>query len=416
MKTTIRNSIGGLLLIPLVLICFGLSPTARAVVPAPDGGYPGFNTAEGQNALFNLTIGGGFWDTAIGAQALHNATTGSFNTAVGLNALYFNNGNNNVAVGSQTLQQNLTGGSNVGVGLQALYNNSSGNMNTAVGHQALFGANDFNNTAVGFRALASNPTNLNTAVGSGAMASASGGLVSFNTAVGWNALSKTTANANVAVGDLALENLGSGEFNTAIGAATGSNLTTGSNNIYIGQGSPGVAVESHTCYIQEIFGQAGGTQSVWVNSAGKLGFFSSSRRFKDEIKPMDKTSEVIYALKPVSFRYKAEIEKTRPVSFGLIAEEVEKISPDLVQRGSDGQVNTVRYECVNAMLLNEFLKEHKKVEEQQASIAELKSTVALQQKGMEVLTAQLKEQASQIQKVSAQLELNKTAPRTVDNK
>ena len=148
----------------------------------------------------------------------------------------------------------------------------------------------------------------------------------------------------------------------------------------------------------------------------------SSRRFKDEIKPMEQASQVIYALEPVSFRYKPEVEPTRPRGFGLIAEDVEKISPDLVTRSTDGKVNSVRYDAVNAMLLNEFLKEHKRVEEQQATITQLKSTVAKQeatiaqqQKGMEAVTARLNEQAAQIQKVSAQLETSKPAPQVVNN-
>jgi septal ring factor EnvC (AmiA/AmiB activator) len=141
---------------------------------------------------------------------------------------------------------------------------------------------------------------------------------------------------------------------------------------------------------------------------------------------MDRASEAIYALKPVTFRYKKEIDAERTPEFGLVAEQVEKVNPDLVARDADGKPFTVRYEAVNAMLLNEFLKEHKKVEEQQATIAELKSTVAEQRKDFEaisaqqhkeiqVLTASLKEQASQIQKVSAQIELNKPATQTVLN-
>jgi hypothetical protein len=189
---------------------------------------------------------------------------------------------------------------------------------------------------------------------------------------------------------------------------------------------------SDSCYIGNIWNQPGGSQAVYVNSEGKLGAQVSSRRFKDEIKPMEQTSEVIYGLKPVSFRYKPEIEPTRPVGFGLIAEDVEKISADLVIRDKDGKVNTVRYDAVNAMLLNEFLKEHRKVEEQQGTIGQLKSNAAKQEatiselkKDMGVLTAHLKEQASQIQKVSAQLaaaspspgglEASKSAPQTVLN-
>jgi trimeric autotransporter adhesin len=133
---------------------------------------------------------------------------------------------------------------------------------------------------------------------------------------------------------------------------------------------------------------------VYVNSEGKLGAQVSSRRFKDEIKPMEKASEVIYSLKPVSFRYKAEIEPTRARSFGLIAEEVEKANPDLVVRDKDGKAYSVRYDQVNAMLLNEFLKARRQID--------------AQQKQIEALTAGL-------QKVSAQLEARKPAPQVVNN-
>jgi hypothetical protein len=173
---------------------------------------------------------------------------------------------------------------------------------------------------------------------------------------------------------------------------------------------------------------ASGNRLVTINLASNLlGFTTvvpdafgfdvfSSRRYKDEIKPLDKGSEVIYALKPVSFRYKAEHDPTRALQAGLIAEEVQKVDPDLVVRDEEGKPERVRLASITGMLLNEFLKEHKKVEAQQASIAELKSTVALQQKEMQVLTAQLKEQAAQIQRVSAQIELNKPAPTTAANK
>ena len=130
---------------------------------------------------------------------------------------------------------------------------------------------------------------------------------------------------------------------------------------------------------------------------------------------MDAASEALLALRPVTFRYRPELDKAGIPQYGLIAEEVAEVNPDLVLRDEKGEIYSVRYEAVNAMLLNEFLKEHKKVEEQQASIAELKSTVAQQQKGMEVLTAQLKEQAAQIQKVSAQLEASEPAPQVVNN-
>ncbi len=330
-------------------------------------------------------------------------------------------------MGYRTLAFNSTANDNTAIGWNALYNNrgtaGAGEANTAVGSQAVFSnTTGDENTAIGSDALHDNMIGSeNTAVGWSAMASATGSGVVFNTAVGWNALVNTTANANVAVGDLALENDTSGFFNTAIGAATGVSQTTGHNNIYIGQGSFGVAGESNTCYIQEIYTNIQpvvgvNPDFVTVNSSGKLGRANiSSRRYKHEIKPMDKASEKLYALKPVSFRYKKEYDATQTIAFGLIAEDVAQVYPDLVGRNPDGQPESVRYEQINAMLLNEFLKEHKKVEEQQATITELKSTVAQQQKGMEVLTAQLKEQAAQIQKVSAQIEMSKPIQKVAAN-
>jgi hypothetical protein len=129
-----------------------------------------------------------------------------------------------------------------------------------------------------------------------------------------------------------------------------------------------------------------------VNSDGKLGFQVSSRRFKDQIKPVGAASEVIYGLKPVSFRYKEEVEPTRPIGFGLIAEDVDEVCPDLVSRDADGTVNSVRYDAVNAMLLNEFLKEHNALIEEQHKLEQLAATVT-------TLVAKVKEQAAQIQKV-----------------
>jgi hypothetical protein len=158
---------------------------------------------------------------------------------------------------------------------------------------------------------------------------------------------------------------------------------------------------SNSCYIDNIWQQPGGSQVVYVNSEGKLGAQVSSRRFKDEIKPMEEASEAIYGLTPVSFRYKPEIESKSPIGFGLIAEEVDAVNPDLVLRDKKGRPYTVRYDAVNAMLLNEFLKEHCKNEKQEA-------TIAKQQKQIEALTAGL-------QKVSAQVEANKPAPQVVNN-
>ena len=223
-----------------------------------------------------------------------------------------------------------------------------------------------------------------------------------------------------------------GSNNIGIGSNAGANLSNGSNNIDIG--NLGVAGESNkirigkqgtqkNTYMAGIYGAtvANGV-AVRIDSTGHLGTLTSSARFKEAIKPMEGASEAILALKPVTFLYKEELDPDKIPQFGLVAEEVEKVNPDLVVRDEDGKVNTVRYEAVNAMLLNEFLKEHKKVEEQEtaitrlnATVAKQEATIAQQQKGMEVLTASLKEQAAQIQKVSAQIEVTKPAPQVDDN-
>jgi trimeric autotransporter adhesin len=228
-------------------------------------------------------------------------------------------------------------------------------------------------------------------------------------------LENTTGVGNVAMGGQALSFLTTGSNNIALGFNAGLNVETADNVICIGTEVLGAEV-SNSCYIGNIWQQTGGSQAVYVNASGKLGLQVSSRRFKDEIKPMEQASEVIYRLKPVSFRYKPEIEPTGPLCFGLIAEEVEKLNPDLIVRGSDGQVNSVRYDAVNAMLLNEFLKEHNKVEEQQATVARLKSTVAQQQQHFAHQEQQIAALTSGLQKVSAQVEMIKATPQIVANK
>src|SRR5262249_49473843 len=220
-----------------------------------------------------------------------------------------------------------------------------------------------------------------------------------NTAIGSQALTKTTGSGNTASGFQALFGDTSGGHNTALGFQAGSNLTTGSNNIDLGnKGFPGDFnttrigdVQTNT-FIAGIFGAtASGGVAVFVNSTGRLGTLTSSARFKDEIRPMDKVSEAILTLKPVTFRYKKEIDPAGIPQFGLVAEEVQKVNPDLVALDKDGKPYTVRYEAVNAMLLNEFLKEHQRVQEQDVTIARLKS-------GMQLLAATVKQQAAQIQK------------------
>ena len=349
--TQSKNTTLLLVLIALVLACFALLPQARAVCQE---GCSNDNTFLGDDALLNNT---GTADTAVGFDALFSNTTGGDNTATGSDALY----------------SNTTGVANTATGTQALFSNATGN----------------NNTATGVSALTGNTTG------------------SFNTAIGLAALANNTA----------------GSSNIALGLSAGSHLTTGSNNIDIG--SVGVAGEAKTIrigtggrqintYIAGINGVtvAGGV-GVIIDSTGHLGTVTSSAQYKHQIKPMDKASEAILSLRPVTFRYKKNIDPRGVPQFGLVAEEVEKVNPDLVARDEGGKPYSVRYEAVNAMLLNEFLKEHRKGQEQDAMIAQLKSAVAQQQQEIRALKASLQEQASQIQKVSAQVELQKAPAQTV---
>jgi len=368
----------------VALACFAVFPRAQAVVPAPDGGYPGRNTAEGENALFSLTTGAS--NTAIGFIALASNTTGDFNTAEGSNALVTNTtGFQNTATGANALFSNTTGSENTANGVNTLFRNTTGFQNAATGVQALFSnTTGFHNAAAGFQALFSNTTG------------------NHNTADGDNALvHNTTGVLNTAVGGHALDQNITGSSNVALGFQAGFNIT-GNGNVCIGENIFGVAGESNVTRIGNIgsTAQANGV-FVTVGAGGKLGFQVSSRRYKDDIKPMDKASEALFALKPVSFRYKQEIDPARSPDFGLIAEDVATVNPDLVARDEDGKIVTVRYQAVNAMLLNEFLKEHRKVED-------LEANAARQQKQIEALTAGL-------QKVSAQLEASKPAPQVVQN-
>jgi hypothetical protein len=256
----------------------------------------------------------------------------------------------------------------------------------------------------------------------------------LNTAVGDSALGfNTTGNSNTAIGHSALLNNTSGGSNIALGDSAGINLTTTSNNIDIG--NKGVAGDTgkirigkkptHTAtFIQGISGVtvAGGV-GVLINTSGQLGTIQSSARVKDEIKPMDKASEAILALQPVTFRYKHDLDPDGIPQFGLVAEQVEKVNADLVAHDEAGKPYTVRYEAVNAMLLNEFLKAHAKIEEQERKVQELEATIAqlrasaAQEQELQAtvagLQSALKEQASRIQKVSDQLRTQASAPRVV---
>jgi len=346
------------ILIVSILVCFGFSPRLHAVDPPPDGGYPGGNTAEGTYALLNRTTGN--YNTGIGIYSLLNVTSGSFNTAIGAGALLAQTGNENTATGAGALFSDQNSVQNTANGAFALFSNTNANGNTATGYQALFQNNGSGNTADGWKALHENTTG------------------SFNIAIGENALFNNTTGSN----------------NTGVGVDAGSSVTTATNVICIGTAGANV---DNSCYIGNIFSQSSpsGT-AVFVNSDGKLGTTVSSRRFKNDIKPMAKTSEAILALKPVTFQYKKEFDPTGTAQFGLVAEDVEKVNPDLVVRDKEGKAYSVRYDQVNAMLLNEFLKEHRKMEEQAKEIDTLK--------------AELREQRDLIQKVSEKVETNKRAP------
>ena len=376
----------------VVLGSFALFRQVQAVVPPPDGGYPGFNTAEGKNALFDLTTG--VANTANGWYSLFNNTDGSYNTAVGAGTLLFNvgdqttnEGTQNTAIGTAALLFNTMGFGNTAVGVTALSSNDIGDNNTAIGHDALKSSTGDVNTAVGSNALALNTTgDTNTAVGSSALHANTFGV--SNTALGFAAgLGVTTA------------------FNViCIGSTAGQSVSTASNVICIGASGANVP---NSCFIGHIYSNAQpivGTDpdSVTITSNGRLGRGNvSSRRYKHDIQPMDKASEVIYALKPVSFRYHNEYDATQTLAFGLIAEEVAEVYPDLVGRNPQGAAESVRYEQINAMLLNEFLKEHRKNEEQGLTIARLEQEI-------EALSAGL-------QKVRAQLETNNSALQVAKN-
>ncbi len=385
----------------LVLACFALAPTAQAVVPAPDGGYPGLNTAEGQNALLSLTTGSA--NTAVGWFSLKSDTAGGYNTALGAGALAANTGDQNTATGAAALFSNTTGALNTANGALVLFSNTTGYNNTANGVGALFSNIDgFSNTANGADALFRNTVG------------------AANTATGVEALfANTTGSANTAIGEIALAENTTGVSNIAIandGVAGESNTTR-------------IGILQNRCFISGIREVTTGNADaipVMIDSAGQLGTASSSRRFKTEIRPMDKASEAILSLKPVTFRYKCD--NTARSQFGLIAEEVAGVNPDLVVRDKNGEIYTVRYDQVNAMLLNEFLKAHERLEEQRATIAELRSSVAQQRSDFEAVATRQQERfqaglaeqekriqilASDLQKVSVQIGRDTSALRKV---
>ena len=392
------------------LVCVALCTTARAVSPSPDGGYAGNNTAEGQNALLSLNVTTGTNNTAVGWFSLKSNVEGQYNTALGAGTLFNNTADRNTAIGGAAMFSNTDGTLNTAVGMLTLFNCTAGNRNTAIGDSALFSnIGGDHNTAVGMSALLNNTAgNRNTAIGENALFTNTS---NFNTAIGYGALfSNTSGYFNTAVGVEALHSNRSGAHNTALGDAAGQ-LLTGSGNLCIGSGVLGVAGESNTTRIRNVYDSVATARAVYVDSANKIGTLFSTRRVKDDIKPMDKASDAIFFLKPVTFRYKQELDPTHTLQFGLIAEEVADVNTDLVTRDTDGKPETVRYESINAMLLNEFLKEHRKVQEQGAAIAH-------QQKQIEALTAGLQKVSAQLAAASPSgggLEGSKSSPQLVNN-
>jgi hypothetical protein len=446
-------------IVPIGLAYFWLSPAAQAVSPAPDGGYPGGNTAEGQAALLSLTTGG--FNTAVGFLSLRNDTTGQLNTAIGAGTLLANTADQNTAIGGgallsnttgtgntangafalfsndlgahntatgvQSLFSNTAGGLNTATGFQALYSNSgTGSLNTADGGQALFNnTSGLDNTANGVQALFSNTTgSYNTASGvsavfnniSGFYNVAFGGSALYrngtgnnNTAIGYASLiNNIDADNNTAIGYGTFINNASGAGNVALGYSAGAGVTTANNVICIGANVAGADI-SNTAWVGNVYGvttQSGTTAQVVVSDTGQLGTVASSERLKKDIFGMAKASEAILSLRPVTFHYKTDTKDTP--QFGLIAEEVAKVNPALVLPDKEGKPYSVRYDAVNAMLLNEFLKEHRAFVEEQGKVQEQGATIARLEQQIEALTAVL-------QKVSAHLEVIKSGPQTVLN-
>src|SRR5215471_3622997 len=299
------------LFVAFTLIFFALSPSARSVVPAPDGGYPGFTTAEGNSALQNLTTGVG--NTATGWRALFSNAAGNLNTAIGAGTLLLNTGENNTATGALALLSNTIGNRNTANGTFALSSNSNG----------------LNNTAIGYQALMSNLGSSNTAIGAFSLLGNTAG--DDNTAVGADALSSATGNFNIGIGVDAGMNLTAGHFNIDIDNA---GVAGESGTIRIGD-------QNHTAiYVAGIAGQTVGMggSTCFVDNDGKLGVFLSARRYKEKIQPMNNVSSALFSLKPVTFCYKPEFDKSGTPHFGLIAEEVAEVAPDLVTHDGKGQL------------------------------------------------------------------------------
>ena len=384
-------------IIPLILLPAFLCLVVAAPQAQAQGGCANFTTKAGCDALKSNTTGTG--NTGLGWRALFSDTIARFNTGVGAGALSLNDSDSNTALGAAALLLNTTGTLNTAVGTDALVFNDSGSSNTANGANALFNNISGNfNTANGANALFDNITG------------------SQNTAIGNSALSVNTGDNNTAVGSSALASNTTGSGNIGLGVLAGSAVTDATSVIAIGADGENV---SNSCYIGQIYSniqpQVGvDPDLVTISSSGRLGRANvSSRRYKHDIEPMDTASEAIYGLKPVSFRYNKQYDATQTLAFGLIAEEVAEVNPDLVGRNREGQPESVRYEQINAMLLNEFLKEHRRVEQQDCKIQQQETMITELKSELKTLVTTVNEQASQLQKVSAQLQINNATAQSI---
>jgi hypothetical protein len=338
------------------------------------GGAFGGNTGIGLSALASNSTG--LYNTATGTNSLSWNTTGNYNTATGYTALYSNTiGTNNTAIGTFALEYNTRGTTDTAIGSYALRNNTTGFANTATGYGALnANTTGVHNTATGEQALDSNTTGYyNTAIGSFALFGNTVG--SSNTAIGYQAGQSGSSGS-------------SGSNNIAIGYNAGSISGGSSNNIHIGTvGSPNdngtIRIGGNTAltdpYTQTQFFASGirGTTTanndaipVVIDSAGQLGTISSSRRVKRDIHDMRDTTATILNLHPVEFRYMAHGPDSL-LQYGLIAEEVAEIAPDLVARNKDGEIETVYYDKVNAMLLNQVQMLTRKIQQLESRLVDL---------------------------------------------
>ncbi len=368
--------------------------------------YGSLNTFLGDDAG-NFTMMGSS-NTALGYQALSVDTSGGNNTAVGQSALGANTtGNNNCALGAAAMYHNTTGNNNCAFGFEALLVNIGGLNNCAFGFEALVGnTSGVNNSAVGSQAMASNTTGTdNTAIGAGSSYNNTTG--KQNTSAGVSSLgANTTGINNVAIGYDALNSNTTGSNNICLGTNAGTMITTGNNNIEIGNGGVGGdsgvmrlgsnnVTSTFIAAIRGVTTGANNAQTVVIDSNGQLGTINSSRRYKEDIADMGDASARLQALRPVTFRYKKPYDDgEKPIQFGLIAEEVAETFPELAVFNAEGQPESVKYQDLAPMLLNEYLKEHRQVEQQQAALDQQKQQI-------ETLGARLEELENRLRKPAA---------------